>query len=68
MGELEIDKKKELREEHLNREYMLQRTNNVVVMLLQNLGWVKRHFLYLTRSFDDQKDTKKNFILKKLLV
>jgi hypothetical protein len=68
MVEVEIDRKKELRVEHLDREYVLQRTTNVVVMLLQNLDWVKWHFLYLTRAFDEQTKTKKNFILKKLLV
>jgi hypothetical protein len=69
MVEIDIDKKKELRVEYLDREYVLQRTTNVVVMLLQNLDWVKWHFLYLARSFDEQKtNSNKNQILQKLLV
>ncbi len=58
----------DIRVEHVNRGYVVGRTINMVVMLLQNLKWVKWHFLYLTRAFDEHKNSKKNYILKKLLV
>lgn len=37
-------------------------------MLLQNVKWVKEHFSYLVRAFGGEKDGKKNFILRKLIV
>ncbi len=52
----------------MDRTYVVKITTNTVVMLLQNVNWVKEHFSYMVRAFGGEKDGKKNFILRKIIV
>ena len=52
----------------MDRDYVVQITTHTVVMLLRNVKWVKEHFSYLVRAFGGEKEGKKNFILRKLIV